>query len=528
MNDPLETVLRSMSSDAMVGQLLMIGFPGHSATPELLDLITSGHVGGVILFSRNIASPEQARALTATLQRAARDAGHLLPLLIATDQENGIIRRTGPGTTYFPGNMALGTIASAEAVEAVARASGEELRSLGITMNLAPDVDVANNPDNPVIGVRSFGADPDLVARLSAAAVRGYQVAGVATTIKHFPGHGDTAVDSHHMLPVITADRARLNTIELAPFRAGIAAGADAVMTAHIAVPALTGAPELPATLAPQLLRGLLRDELGFEGVVITDCLEMGAIHNGVGIAPGAVQAFQAGADIMLISHLAERQGVGLSALREAVAQAEISEDAVRASARRVLRLKQRLATWDEALHPHRLGHEAMAAHQRLADDLYARSVAVLRDDAGRLPLRLPDGARALVVAQEYSTITSAADVRFTAAPFVAELRRLRPTATITSIALPAIPASDDLATLGQRAADADVVILLTCNGRLPRRLAASQAIARTLLAAGRPVIAVAVCDPYDADALPEISTWLATCDYLPPALEAAARKMVG
>ena len=168
MNDPLETVLRSMSSDAMVGQLLMIGFPGHSATPELLDLITSGHVGGVILFSRNIASPEQARALTATLQRTARDAGQPLPLLIATDQENGIIRRTGPGTTYFPGNMALGTIASADAVEAVARASGEELRSLGITMNLAPDVDVANNPDNPVIGVRSFGADPDLVARLSA------------------------------------------------------------------------------------------------------------------------------------------------------------------------------------------------------------------------------------------------------------------------------------------------------------------------------------------------------------------------
>ena len=527
MSDPANAILGRMSAEEMVGQSLMVGFPGHTETPEVLDLIAAGHVGGVILFSRNFASPEQTRALTTALQRAARAAGHPLPLLIATDQENGIVRRTGSGSTYFPGNMALGAIGSEEAAAAVARATGEELRALGVTMNLAPDVDVANNAANPVIGVRSFGADPEQVARLGAAAVRGYQMAGVAATIKHFPGHGDTAVDSHLALPVITADRARLDDVELTPFRAGIVAGADAVMTAHIAVPALTGDPALPATLSPPILQGLLRGELGFSGVVITDCLEMRAISDGVGIAAGAVQAVQAGADIVLISHLADRQRAGLAALREAVRAGAISEDTVRAAAGRVLRLKRRLVTWDEALDPRPLGDETLAAHQRLADDLYARSVAVLRNEAGLLPLRLPEGAHALVVAQVSAPASGAADLSFSAVPFVDELRRQRPAATISAVTLPGAPTSDDLAELGHQAAGANVIILLTCNAHLPRHWAASQAITRTLLAPRPPVVGVAVCDPYDADALPDIPTWLATYDYLPPALEAAARTLV-
>lgn len=533
MSDPVYEIVRGMSIEQLLGQSLMVGFSGYSATPEALDLITAGHVGGVILFSRNFASPEQARALTASLQRAAHEAGHPLPLLIATDQENGIVRRTGPGTTFFPGNAALGAIAAEaaaaaeNATEAVARATGEELRSLGVNMNLAPDVDVANNPANPVIGVRSFGAEPELVARLGAAAIRGYRAAGIASTIKHFPGHGDTAVDSHQALPVINADRARLDTIELPPFRAGIVAGADAVMTAHIAMPAITSDLTLPATLATPILRGMLRDELGFGGVVISDCLEMHAINGGVGVAPGAVQALLAGADIVLISHLDARQRAGLAALRAAVTQGEISEDIVRAAAEHVLRLKQRLAPWDEALSPRALSGETMAAHQRLAYDLYARSVTVLRDDAGTLPLRLPDGAHALVVSQKDGPASLAADLRFSADPLVDELRRLRPTATIADVILPAHPADDELAALTHQAAEADVVILLTCNAHLPRHLAASQAVAEALLAAGRPVIAIAVCDAHDANALPEIPTWLATYDYLPPALEAAARKMV-
>ncbi|HEX6542041.1 MAG TPA: glycoside hydrolase family 3 N-terminal domain-containing protein, partial [Ktedonobacterales bacterium] len=181
MND----VLRRMSIEQQIGQLLMAGFPGETPTPEILRLIESAHVGNIILFSRNLSTAQQTRDLIAALQAAARGSGHPCPLLIATDQENGIVQRMGAGTTAFPGNMALGAIGSEEAAEAVARATGDELRALGITMNLAPVVDIANNPENPVIGVRSFGADPELVARLGAAATRGYRAAGVAATLKH-------------------------------------------------------------------------------------------------------------------------------------------------------------------------------------------------------------------------------------------------------------------------------------------------------------------------------------------------------
>ena len=200
----------------------------------------------------------------------------------------------------------------------------------------------------------------------------------------------------------------------------------------------------------------------------------------------------------------------------------------MRAAAERVLRLEQLLASWDEALHPRALGEETLAAHQRLADDLYARSITILRDDAGLLPLRLADGMRAFVVSQPDGPASNASDLSFSATPFVDELPRLRPSATITDVNLPDMPSDDDLAALTQRATGADVVILLTCNAHLPRHLAASHAVARALAATGRPLVAVAVADPYDADALPETPTWLATYDYLPPALAAAARKMVG
>ena len=326
--------LRQLSIDEQIGQLLMVGFHGAKPTPQVLELIQSGHIGGIILFSRNLGSAREALELTSALQEAARNAGHRYPLIIATDQENGVVRRTGSATTCFPGNMALGAVNSQAATEAVARATGQELRALGITMNLAPDVDISNNPANPVIGVRSFGGDPELVARLGTNAMMGYRAAGIVATLKHFPGHGDTDTDSHLALPVVPFDIERLEAVELKPFRRAIEAGAEAlaVMTAHVAVPAITGSSTLPATLAPEVINGLLRSRIGFDGVVITDCLEMHAISGGVGIAEGAVQALRAGADIVLISHSYDRQMAGLHAIREAVARGDLSASVLQAA----------------------------------------------------------------------------------------------------------------------------------------------------------------------------------------------------
>src|ERR1700730_4997818 len=227
-----------MTLEERIGQTLMVGFPGTMASREVIELIQLYHVGNIILFSRNVHDVKQVRSLTQRLQQVAREAGHAYPLLIAIDQENGIVQRLGEVATLFPGNMALGAIGSERIASEVALATGRELKALGINMNLAPVVDVNNNVANPVIGVRSFGEDAHLVARLGSAMVKGYHDAGVIACLKHFPGHGDTAVDSHLALPTIPHTLERLDAIELVPFRSGIEAGAESVMIAHISLPA--------------------------------------------------------------------------------------------------------------------------------------------------------------------------------------------------------------------------------------------------------------------------------------------------
>lgn len=532
----MSEMLSQMSIDEQIGQLLMVGFLGKEPTPEVLDLIRAGHVGGIILFSRNLGSRRKIFQLTSALQGVAREAGHPHPLLIAIDQENGIVRRTGSSTTYFPGNMALGAINSQAATEAVARATGQELRALGITMNLAPDIDISNNPANSVIGVRSFGSDPELVSRLGTNAVMGYRAAGVVATIKHFPGHGDTDIDSHLALPVVPFDIERLEAVELKPFRRAIEAGAEtlAVMTAHVAVPAITGSSTLPATLAPEVINGLLRSRIGFDGVVITDCLEMRAISAGVGIAEGAVRALQAGADIVLISHRHDRQMTGLTAIREAAERGDLSANVIHEAAERVVRLKERLPGWDGLPTPDSARAIVNVAHQRLADDLYGRSITIIRDDARLLPLNLSANTRLLVVLAPESQISQAADQGFVPAHFVEALQRqLQDISGGSGVSVEALSlsehlSSEELAVLQQRASAADAVLLPTCNAHLPRNRATAQAVTQALVQIGRPLVGIAVCDPYDAAAFPEITTWLATFDFTPPALNAAAHVLVG
>src|SRR5205807_255050 len=261
-----------MTLEEQIGQLLMVGFWGDRPSQEIIDLIQRHHIGNVLLFSRNIRDTRQVFELTRSLQTIAREAGQRYPLLVAIDQENGLVQRLGEAVTLFPGNMALGAIGSEQIAYDIALATGRELKALGINMNLAPVVDVNNNPANPVIGVRSFGEDPHRVARLSAATVKGYRAAGIITSLKHFPGHGDTAVDSHLALPIIPYTMERLEAVELVPFKSGIEAGADSVMIAHLYLPSLMQDEMVPSTVSPAVVTELLRKKLGFDGLIISDC----------------------------------------------------------------------------------------------------------------------------------------------------------------------------------------------------------------------------------------------------------------
>ncbi|MFD5419700.1 glycoside hydrolase family 3 protein [Streptomyces sp. NPDC127069] len=281
----------TLTRDALA--VLQPGFEGTTAPSWLLRHVGEG-LTSVGLFGRNIVSPEQLAALTAQLRRE-RDE-----VLVAIDEEGGDVTRLEVrGGSSFPGNLALGAVDDTELTREVARELGRRLAECGVNFNWAPSADVNSNPDNPVIGVRSFGADTALAARHTAAYVEGMQAAGVAACTKHFPGHGDTNVDSHHALPRIDVDLDTLQARELIPFKAAIEAGTKAVMSAHILVPALD--PTRPATLSPQILTGLLRKELGYEGLIVTDGMEMNAIAGTYGIERGSVLAIAAGADAICV-----------------------------------------------------------------------------------------------------------------------------------------------------------------------------------------------------------------------------------
>lgn len=324
-----------LTRDALA--VLQPGFTGTTAPDWLLRRISEG-LASVALFGRNVTSAPQVAALTAQL-RAERD-----DVLVAIDEEGGDVTRLEVRTgSSFPGNLALGSVDDPELTRAVARELGRRLAECGVNHNWSPSADVNSNPDNPVIGVRSFGSDTALVARHTAAYVEGLQAAGVAACTKHFPGHGDTAVDSHHAMPRIDADLETLNARELVPFRAAIAAGAKSVMSAHILLPALDR--ERPATLSPQILTGLLRGELGYEGLIVTDGIEMNAIASAYGIERGTVLAIAAGADAICVGGGLSDEGTVLrlrDALVAAVRAGELPEERLADAATRV----RELAGW--------------------------------------------------------------------------------------------------------------------------------------------------------------------------------------
>ena len=323
-----------------IGQLFMVGFDALEANDHIKTLIRQQKVGGVILFRRNVHTPQQVSALCRELQQINAEVS-AIPLLISIDQEGGMVMRIEQGVTPIPAAMAFQAAGSVIDCERLNQVSGDEMRQVGINMLLAPVLDVNNNRSNPVIGVRAYGEDAATVIDYGMAAMRGQQSTGVAVTAKHFPGHGDTATDTHYAMALVPHDKARLHAVELAPFRAAIAAGVDAIMTAHVVFPAFELDTSVPATLSKGVLTDLLRGEMGYQGVVISDCLEMAAIADGVGISGGAIATLQAGADIVLISHREAQQQAAIEAVVAAVESGAIPMARIDEALARVLALKR-------------------------------------------------------------------------------------------------------------------------------------------------------------------------------------------
>jgi beta-N-acetylhexosaminidase len=501
------------------GLQLMLAFEGTQPPPEVLAWLTTHPTAGFTLFRHhNVENPAQVRGLTAALQAAATEAGHP-PLLIAADQEGGQLVALGEGTTAFPGNMALGATGDADLARRVGYALGRELAAMGINVDYAPVCDVNTNLQNPNVGVRAFGDDPALVGQMAAAMIGGLQAAGVAATAKHFPGNGDSSLDPHDGVPVLAHDLDRLGEVELPPFQAAIDAGVRLVMTGHVAVPAITGDPALPATLSRIIMRDLLREEMGFAGLLISDAFDMRAISQGSGQIVDAIAAIRAGVDLLLLPANADVQERIYHGLWLALSRGLVTKRHLHPSLERVLALKRWVAEQEQP----DLAVVGCAKHRRLEQEVARRAVTLVRDNSSLLPLHLPADAAVAAITPEPQDLTPADTSSYVRPAMATALRAYHPRVDEFITSQP--PASTEIAALRERAAEYDLLVVGTISAHLQPE---QGTLVQELLSTGVPVITVALRTPYDLLAYPQAGTHLCTYSIQPCALEALGAAMWG
>ena len=496
-----------------IGRMLTVGFEGLEPPPHILEWLADGRIGGVILFARNVASPAQLAELTQACHEAAPH-----PILIAIDQEGGTVARLREGFTEAPGAMALGATGSEPFAEQVAGVLGAEMRALGINWNFAPVLDLAHpsNMHNPSVGVRTFGDVPETVARFGVAQVRGYQGAGVAATAKHFPGKVQSPVDPHVDLPTVENTLEAMRTTDLVPFRAAIQAGIAAVMIAHVRFRALDT--EHPSTLSRAVITGLLRKELGFGGVIVTDCMEMGAVTRRYSPAQSALLAAQAGADVILFSHTRERQEEAYNALVEAARNGQLSAEAIQAAAQRVQALAERYAIGE----PPALDRINTPEHRAITLRAARAGVVQLHAEDHVLPLR-PDDTRTVALIEFVSHLESGI-LEQGGQSGLATLLHERLSRLQSVLLAPRDPAPADLARADELAAHADVLIVATRSAHLSPR---QQELAAEWLKRAPHSVLLCLRNPYDAGVL-QAGTVLCTLGDSAPSLQAAVETLLG
>jgi beta-N-acetylhexosaminidase len=528
----VERTLASLTLREKVAQLVVPWVGGEYAavdSPELERVarwVEEDGVGGIII---SIGLPHSYAAKLNELQRRAR-----VPLLVSTDMENGPgMRLAGVyslphllpqgGGTVFPPTMALGAAGSDSLAYAVGRVLAAEARAVGVHATFGPVLDVNSNPANPIINTRSFGEEPAAVARLGSALVRGIRDGGLLTVAKHFPGHGDTEADSHIDLPVIPADRARLDAVELVPFRAAAEAGLDGMMIAHIAVTGVEGPDAPPASVSKHFVTGVLKEEMGFGGLVFTDALDMGGVTRRYGRTEPLVRALEAGADVLLQPYDARE---GIDSVVAAVRSGRIPEARIDHSVRRVLRTKARLGLHEGR----RVDLEAVddvvgtRAHRAVAEEVARRSVTLARDERGLVPL--PAGAPR-VLSVTYAEVADLVAGRAFDRELAAGGAQVR-SARVDDRTLPA-----EFAALRRRADSADVIVASAYVSPREHRgtVGAGGGFAEfveALSAAGKPVVAVTFGNPYLVTSFPSVPAYLLAWGGAEVSQRAAARALLG
>ena len=544
----VKSTLSGMSLDEKVGQMLVSSFgsdflPTDSdAYDALVKAVHEEHIGGFHVFGGTELAPDvlldahygtvrlgQPLAAASLLNRLQAIAKY--PLLNSSDFETGLGFRL-EGGTMFPRNMAFGAAGDDRLAYEAGRITAEEARAIGIQLNFAPVVDVNNNPRNPVINTRSYGEDPQAVGRLASAYVRGLQSGGMLATLKHFPGHGDTDVDSHLGLPIIKDPREMLDQVELPPFKAGISAGAGAVMTAHIEMPALDPTPNTPTTLSRPIVTGVLRNDLSFGGLIVTDSMQMAGVTALYKPGDAAVRAVKAGNDLIL--HPPD-DVAAFDAIRDAVKSGDIPMAQIDASVTRILRAKAmtglnrtRAVNLDAVANI--LGGRA---HQAVADEVSQRSITLIRDQRGDVPLKVAPDAHVLYLS--VLDFTSGWRIASPSRTFIPELKKHWP--NVTSVELSERSSADEVELVRAMAPRFDAIVAsvfvraASGSGRmdLPANMQSLlRAIARQTAASHTPFVTVLFGNPYTAAFLPDVPAMLLTYDFYDRAERSAVHAIAG
>lgn len=501
--------ISNLSLEQKVAQMFIVNLYGSQLTEAGRDFLTQYQPGGVVLLPENIRTPEDVTRLNNLYQQTIIDGGGL-PLFISVDQEGGTIAHLRDGFTRFPVMMLLTASGDTELAYRVGQAMAEEMLAVGVNMNLAPVADLETNPNNPIIRRRSFGSDPAMVSPIVGAYIAGMQATNVLATAKHFPGHGDTSDDSHVGLPVVALDRERLEAVELAPFRAAIEAGVSTIMVAHIWYPALEPQPDLPASMSPNIITGLLREEMGYDGLIVTDALDMDAIDTVYSYPNASLQAIKAGVDLVIAAHVSlEAQAAGIQRVVDAVRSGEISEERINASFRRIMAAKSKygVLNWRPI--------EPTTANERLNLDAHAELVTEIFD-------------MGVTVAVDRNTVVPFKTGQTVAVIFPGTRPRIQQECsaegvTVKALAVSETPTESDIASAQRMAAQVDFVVVFSENADVtPQRRALVNALPPDK------TIAVALASPYDWTTYPQVAGYVVTYSPLPQAVPAACGVLFG
>lgn len=491
-----------------IGQRLVGGFPGKTLSPEFVRMVKEYKISNVILFQHNVENSAQLQALCRQIHTLVRqETGH--GAFITIDQEGGGVTRLPNDAVNAPGAMAMAATGKPQNAYAAARITARELRAFGINFNLAPVADINNNPDNPIIGIRSYGDTPEQVTEYALEALRGYQDGGVLASAKHFPGHGDTAMDTHVSLPVIDKSIEELEALELKPFRAMIAAGCPAIMTTHILFPRLE--PDgVPGTMSRRIITGLLKERLGFQGLVISDCMEMDAIGKFFGTPKGVAAAMAAGVDLVFVSHSIQKLEEAVWEVEKQVAEGVVSMEEMDASVNKILVYKEKFCTEPEG---------TPGTAEAWAEAMALRRASIVLTQ-GKIPAMGSDPIFLGCADYRAGLVSNAESAAPTFGEFMAK------TFGGESIVTGKDPDEAEIqAAVARVRAGHSAVFVNTYNGHLfPGQLA----LVRELTRLGIPMAVVALRNPYDLQGLPGEVACLAAWDYSLPTLQTLVPILAG